>query len=430
MTTALQAIAFKAQTHPKHRFGNLSRLLDEDLLYRSWGQLKKDAAPGVDGLTAKVFKQNLSLNVSSLVDELKSGRYRTKAIKRIHIPKASGQTRALGLPAVRDKLCQHGVASVLSSIWEQDFLPNSYGYRPNKSAHGAVYSLRENLQMGRYGYIVEADIKGFFDTVDHSWLKKMLEHRIDDKRFVNLINQWLKVDIIEEGKASLKAEEGTPQGGVISPVLANIYLHYVLDLWFSKVVQPRLKRKAMLIRYCDDFVVAFQSKRDAENFYKVLPKRLNKFGLAIAPEKTQLIEFSRFKPGRKRCFTFLGFDFYWNINQRGYAILRRKTTRAKQRDSMTLMTAWIKANRHKKIRVLLPCLQRKLIGFSNYFGIIDNSASVVKYYFHMSHTLLKWLNRRSQLSSYNWSSFRQVLEVYNIYYPKVRKLKVVVDWYR
>ena len=283
--------------------------------------------------------------------------------------------------------------------------------------------------MGRYGYIVEAEIKGFFDTVDHSWLKKMLEHRIDDKRFLNLIGQWLKVDIVEEGKVSLKAEEGTPQGGVISPVLANIYLHYVLDLWFSKVVQPRLKGKAMLIRYCDDFVVAFESKQDAEAFYEVMPKRLEKFGLSIAPEKTQLIAFSRFKPGRKRCFTFLGFDFYWNINQRGYPILRRKTSRDKQRDALTLMTAWIKANRHKKIRVLLPCIKRKLIGFSNYFGIIDNSASVVKYYHYMVHNLLKWLNRRSQLRSYNWTGFRQVLEECGIRYPKVRKPKVVVDWY-
>ena len=185
----------------------------------------------------------------------------------------------------------------------------------------------------------------------------------------------------------------------------------------------------MLIRYCDDFVVAFQSKRDAENFYEVLPKRLKKFGLAIAPEKTQLIPFSRFKPGRKRCFTFLGFDFYWNINQRGHAILRRKTTRVKQCDSMTLMTAWIKANRHKKIRVLLPCIKRKLIGFSNYFGIIDNSTSVVKYYHHMVHTLLKWLNRRSQSSSYNWTGFRQLLQEYGIQYPRVRKPRVVVDWY-
>lgn len=185
----------------------------------------------------------------------------------------------------------------------------------------------------------------------------------------------------------------------------------------------------MLIRYCDDFVVAFESRQDAESFYKVLPKRLNKFGLSIAPEKTQLLQFSRFKPGRKRYFTFLGFDFYWNINNRGYAILRRKTSRAKQRDSMTLMTAWIKANRHKKIRVLLPCIKRKLTGFSNYFGIIDNSMSIVRYYYHMVNTLLKWLNKRSQLKSYNWTGFRQLLKEYAIQYPRVKKPRVAVDWY-
>lgn len=429
MKTKLEAIAFKASTHPKHRFRNMSQLLDVGLFKRSWGQLKKDTAPGVDGLTAKVFKQQLSEHIITLVDELKADRYRTNPIKRIHIPKASGKTRPLGLPTLKDKLCQHGVASILNSIWEQDFLPNSYGYRPKKSAHGAIYSLRENLQKGRYSYIVEADIKGFFDTVDHGWLMKMLEHRIDDKRFLKLINQWLKVDIIEDDKAMLKAEEGTPQGGVISPVLANIYLHYVLDLWFSKVVKPRLNRKAMLIRYCDDFVVAFESKQDAERFFKVLPQRLKKFGLDIAPEKTQLLQFSRFYPERKKCFTFLGFDFYWNISHKGYAILRRKTTRNKQRNAMSLMTAWIKANRHKKISVLLPCLKRKLIGFSNYFGIIDNSQSVVKYYFHMLRILFKWLNKRSQVSSYNWAGFNQLLSEYTIQYPKVRKPNVIIDWY-
>jgi len=429
MTTELQSIAYKAKTHPEHRFSNLSQLLDEDLFYQSWGKLKKDAAPGVDGLTAKDFKQNLSLNVSTLVDELRTGRYRAESVKRIHIPKANGKTRPLGLPTVKDKLCQHGVATVLNHIWEQDFLPYSYGYRPQKSAHGAVVSLCANVQYGRFGYAVEADIKGFFDTVNHDMLKEMLAQRIDDKRLLRLIGQWLKSKTVEGGQVSESTGKGTPQGSSISPVLANIYLHNVLDLWFEHMVKPKLKGKAMLIRYADDFVVTFQYRNDAVRFYKALPKRLSKYGLEVAPEKTRLMRLSRFHPGKERSFIFLGFNFYWDIDRNGNARFRRKTAKAKQKFTMKNFTEWIKKYRHTKLKYLLPKLKRKIVGFSNYFGLVDNSVSLAQVYDHVLHSLFKWLNRRSGKRSCNWCQLKQKLAAYAIIAPKVRKSKIKIDWY-
>jgi RNA-directed DNA polymerase len=286
MTTELQAVAYKARTHPNHIFQNLSSLLDERLMYESWGQLKKHSAPGIDDVVAERYAKKLSTNVKELVQKLKSGSYRANRIKRVYLDKPTGGQRPLGLPTLEDKLVQQSVAQILGHIYEADFLPNSYGYRPNKRAHGAIHSLRLNLQYRGYGYIVEADIKGFFDTMDHDWLSKMLQQRIDDARLLSLIQQWMKAEVVEPSGRVVKPSEGTPQGGVISPQLANIYLHYVLDLWFERVVKPRCKGRAMMIRYCDDFVVAFQLRDEAEAFYRVLPKRLGKFNLAISPEKT------------------------------------------------------------------------------------------------------------------------------------------------
>ncbi|XP_014680338.1 PREDICTED: putative uncharacterized protein YkfC, partial [Priapulus caudatus] len=306
MTTTLHDIAFKARSHPRHCFQNLYGLLKTDLLYQSWGQLNKQAASGIDGITPSKYESSLFENIQRLDEQLKAKRYRANTIKRVYIPKANGKQRPLGLPTVDDKVVQQSVSQILQTIWEADFLPNSYGYRPAKSAHQAVHSLALNLQYKGYGYIVEADIKGFFDHMDHDWLVKMLEQRIDDKALLTLIKQWLKARVKSPDGRVQRSTSGTPQGGVISPVLANIYLHYVLDLWFEKQVKPRLQGRAMLIRYADDFVIAFQFQREAERFYRVLPKRLNKFGLSVAEDKTRLMRFSRFRPGRKHSFQFLG----------------------------------------------------------------------------------------------------------------------------
>jgi group II intron reverse transcriptase/maturase len=429
MTTELYAIAQKAHSQPKYRFQNLNNLLNTELLYESWQQLNKQAAAGLDGISIAAYQACLAENITRLTDCLKHKLYRASAIKRVFIPKSNGKLRPLGLPTVEDKVVQQGVSQILQSIWEQDFLPNSYGYRPNKSAHQALQSLKLNLQFKGYGYIVEADIKGFFDNMDHDWLQRMLEQRIDDKALLNVIKQWLKARVKTPDGDMSKSESGTPQGGVISPVLANIYLHYVIDLWFEKKVKPRLNGRAMLIRYADDFVVAFQLSNDADRFYQVLPKRLKKFGLDVAPDKTHLKRFSRFKPGRKRNFQFLGFEHYWSQDVNGKPRLRQRTAPKKQKCALSEYYQWIKMNRSTPLRELIPILKRKLTGFRNYFGLPDNSRSLSQLYYHVIGSLYKWLNRRSQRKSYNWSNFKDMLRYFQIAPIRVSKRFVIVDWY-
>lgn len=429
MTTALHAIAFKAQTHPKHRFQNLYGLLDSDLLVQSWGQLNKQSAPGIDGKTVDDYRPRLMSHIDRLSGLLQQKQYRAADIKRVYIPKSNGGQRPLGLPTLDDKIVQQGVSQILQSLWEPDFQRCSYGYRPNKSAHQAVHSLLLNLQFKGYGYIVEADIKGFFDNMSHKWLMKMLAQRIDDKALLSLIGQWLKARVREPGQGAIKPASGTPQGGVISPVLANIYLHYALDLWFEKQVKPKLQGRAMLIRYADDFVVAFQYRDDARRFYQVLPQRLAKFDLQVAPEKTHLKRFSRFHPSRRRAFQFLGFEFYWDRDRNGEPRLRRVTAPKKHKSLLKSLYDWIKQNRHKRLNSLMPALRRKLTGFRNYFGLPDNSRSVSRIYDFVLTTLYKWLNRRSQRSSFNWHSFKDMLRYYQFTPLRVSKRHLAVDWY-
>ena len=371
MKTTLLSIAIKAHTHPKHRFQNLYGMLDADFLNQSWGQLNKKAAAGIDGISIAKYRTKLPENIQRLTQQLRNKSFRAADIKRVFIPKANGKQRPLGLPTVDDELVQQGVSQILQNIWEQDFLPNSYGYRPNKSAHKAVHSLRLNLQFKGYGYIVEADVKGFFDNMNHDWLMKMLEQRIDDKSLLGLIKQWLKARIKSPDGCFHKPESGTPQGGVISPVLANIYLHYALDLWFEKTVKPRMEGRAMLIRYADDFVVAFQYWIDADNFNRVLP-------------------------GRKRNFQFLGFEFYWSLDTNRKPIVRRYTAPKKLKAAMSEFYQWIKYNRSRPLKETMPILKRKLMGFQNYFGLPDNSRSLSRLSYYVLRSLYQWLNRRSQ----------------------------------
>ena len=429
VTTKLSAIALKAQTHPKHRFQNLYGLLNSDLLVQSWGQINKQSAAGIDGVRPEDFKQRLPENIDRLSQQLKQKTFRVGDIKRVYIPKSNGKLRPLGLPIMDDKVVQQGVSQILESIWEQDFLPNSYGYRPHKSAHQAIHSLQLNLQYKGYGYIVEADIKGFFDNMDHQWLMSMLSQRIEDKALLNLINQWLKARVKTPEHGFVKSTSGTPQGGVISPILANIYLHYALDIWFEKRVKPNLKGRAMLIRYADDFVVAFQYRDEAREFYRELPKRLKKFNLDVAPEKTHLKRFSRFHPGKLSSFQFLGFEFYWDKDLKGEPRLRRRTAAKNHKATRQAFYDWIKLNRHKRLNHFMPALKRKLMGFGNYFGLPDNSRSLNDVYNFVLHTLYKWLNRRSQRRSLNWQGFKDMLRYFQITPLRVSKRHVVVDWY-
>ena len=325
MPSSLNGIANRARSHRKHRFGNLYGELNESFLAESYRQMNPKAAPGVDRLSYRDYGEALAKNIHELVDRLKRKAYRTRRVRRRHIPKGKGKTRPLGILVMDDKVVQTGAARRLSAIWEADFLDCSYAYRPKRNAHGAVRALSEGLQYGKYGYVVEADIKSYFPSIEHEWLIKMLEERIDDQAFLRLIRKWLKARILEEDGKITEPATGTPQGGVVSAVLANIYLHYVLDLWFELRVKRQGRGQAMLIRYADDFVCAFQYESDARAFYEELPERLSKFGLRIAPEKTRILRFSRFDLTGKNRFEFLGFEFRWDRSRQGKPSVKRRT---------------------------------------------------------------------------------------------------------
>jgi group II intron reverse transcriptase/maturase len=306
MRTSLQGIAQKAKRLKNYRFRNLYRMLHYNALVEAWKTNNKKAAAGVDKITAQEFAKELKQNLAEIAEQLKRKRYRAKLVRRVDIPKGEGKTRPLGIPTIADKLVQSAAAKILEAIYEQDFCQTSYGYRPNLSAHTAIKDLSKELNFGDYCYIVEADIKGFFQNINHSWLIKMLEQRIDDRAFLGLIKKWLQAGILKQDGEIEHPITGSPQGGIISPILANIYLHYVLDLWFEKVVKPHCEGEAYLCRYCDDFVCSFRYKKDAAKFYLALPKRLGKFGLEQAEEKTQIVEFNRWQREQKRSFEFLG----------------------------------------------------------------------------------------------------------------------------
>ncbi len=323
--TFLRGIANKARTQQRHRFRDLYRCLNEELIYHAWKSLNKGAASGVDKVTADAYTEDLQGNIQRLVERLKTKRYRTKLVRRVYIPKENGKQRPLGIPALEDRLVQSAVTKVLTAIYEQDFLDCSYGYRAGRSAHDAVSELTRELQFGPYHTVVEADIRGFFDHMDHDWLLEMLERRIDDRAFLGLIRKWLKAGILDTDGEVVHPQTGTPQGGIVSAILANVYLHYALDLWFERVVKKSCQGKAVLVRYADDWICAFQHEDDAQRFYQALAKRLKKFGLEIAEEKTNKLAFSRHCLRKGQRFIFVGFEFYWESDRKGQPRVKRRT---------------------------------------------------------------------------------------------------------
>ena len=426
----LRGIAYKAKTQPTYRFRDLSREVNKTHLKNSFRKLNKKAASGVDYVTYKDYKGNFESNIDGLVERLKQGSYRARLVKRKHIPKGGGKTRALGLPVLEDKLLQTACTEILSALYEQDFYPFSYGYRPRRSARQAADDLVVRMQFGRFGYVVEADIKGFFNHIDHTLLLEMLAQRIDDKRFLRLISKWLKAGILEEDKSISYPEEGTPQGGSISPILANLYLHHALDEWFEKVVKPHCKGDAIICRYADDFVCAFQYAEDAEKFYKVLPKRLAKYNLEVAEDKTNKLCFSRFKPGLKNRFCFLSFEFYWEIDKQGKPRLFRRTGRERLQTARRNLAEYIKANRHLKTSVLIASLSRKLKGHYQYFGVVGNLAGLIKVKNDVVELLYKWLNRRSGRKSCTWERLKRIIDYNPLPMPvcTARPAKARVWW--
>jgi group II intron reverse transcriptase/maturase len=416
--TSLLGIAKKARSERRYRFRNLYRELDERMLHDSWRLIRKDAAYGVDRVSAAEYEANLEENIRQLVERLKRKRYRAKLVRRHYIPKGDGKLRPLGIPAIEDKLLQLAVKRLLEAIYEQDFLSCSYGYRPRVGALEAVDQLTVKLQFGGYQQVVEADIKGFFDNLSHEWLLRMLAERIDDQAILRLIKKWLKAGVLDTDGKVLRPEGGTPQGGIISPILANVYLHYALDLWFEKVFQRSCKGEAFLIRYADDFVCGFGREEDAQRFYSELEERLRKFGLELAAAKTRVMPFSRYRRG-ETSFDFLGFEFRWGTDRKGQARLQRRTARKKFRGSVKRVAEWCKKNRHLRVKEQFRRLNAKLRGYYNYYGVNGNYASLNEFYHLLQRLHLKWLNRRSQRPSYTWEGYYALRQHFALARPHI-----------
>ena len=419
MQTSLRGIAKRAKSSPKHRFGNLFSLLNEENLRWCFPQLNRKAAPGVDAVDYNAFEADLGGNIALIVDDLKEGRYKAKLVRRRYIPKPGG-LRPLGIPTVGDKVVQTAAALILSAIFEQDFLPCSHGYRRGKGPQRAALELSKRLHRGRFRWVVDADIKGFFDHIDHEWMMRMLEQRIDDQRFLGLIRKWLKAGILEEDGQVIYPVTGTPQGGIVSAVLANIYLHFALDLWFEKVVKPRCRGDVMLMRFADDFVCCFQYHEDVQRFYSVLGKRLEKFKLELSVGKTQILKFTRFETENSEFFTFLGFEFRWDLSRTGKPLVKMRTSKKKFRAALSAILVWIKKERSRLgTAALLAKLKQKLQGHYNYYGVCGNYEMLRKFYYQVCWITFKWLNRRSQRKSCNWEGFKEMLKHSLIPRPRI-----------
>lgn len=408
VSSTLSALRAKAEQNPKHRFRSLHRLLDRQMLVEAFKHLKRKAAPGIDGVTHAEYAKDLDRNLEDLEKRLKEGRYRARNVKRRWIAKpGSSKRRPLGIPALEDKIVQQAVKMILESIWEVDFVEESIGYRVGKGARQASLDLREALNGGEYRWVVEADIRSFFDHIDHGWMVRMLETRIADRKLIRLIVKWLKAGVLEEDGQTVHPATGTPQGGVISPVLANIYLHFVQDLWIDRVVNREAKGRVLFRRYADDSIVCFEREEDARAYLRVLPERLSKFGLRIAEEKSSLVKFDRWDPDRSGRFTFLGFDFFWarTIRNPNASAVKRRTNREKYRASLRALKEWIKRARNLPLTDILAVLRRKLQGYWNYYGVRGNAVMLGKYQWEVRRLLYKWLNRRSQRRSMTWAVF-------------------------
>jgi RNA-directed DNA polymerase len=416
--TTLRGIADKAKKSRKHKFQDLYRFLDHDYLRECFYELKKNAAPGVDRVDFYEYQENLEANLAALVVRLRKGRYRAKLVRRKVILKPNGKPRPLGILCTEEKIVQAGATRILTAIYEADFLECSYGYRPKRGALGAVRELTQALQFGPFGWIVEADIQGFFDNIDHDWLMRMLAQRIADRKFLQLIRKWLKAGVLDTTGLVTNPATGTPQGGIISPILANVYLHYTLDLWFDKIVRRSCKGRAKIVRYADDFVCAFQYRHEAEDFYEELGKRLLKFKLALAPKKTRLLRFSRFQVGRGY-FEFLGFEFRWGKNRKGNPQVWRTTAKNKLKTAIANFTDWIKRARSLGNLRIFKTLKLKYQGYWNYYGVIGNIKRLEEFYYITTGILFKWLNRRSQRRSYDWDAFNKALVWYRIPGPRI-----------
>jgi RNA-directed DNA polymerase len=428
VATKLHRIAEKARKEPGFKFTSLYHLMNEELLRGCFKRLRVDAAAGIDKMTKDMYAENLDANLSDLIDRLHRMAYIPQPVRRKYIPKpGSTKQRPLGITCFEDKLVQAGLVRIMESVYEQDFIEDSYGFRPSRSCHNALKALSQTVENHPVNHIVEADIKGFFDNVSQEWLMKFLAHRIGDKRIQRMVKRFLRAGVAEDGSVTI-SDEGTPQGGVISPLLANIYLHYALDLWFEKVYRKSCMGYARIIRYADDFVVCFQYKPDAERFREELGKRLGKFGLEVEPTKTKVMEFGRFavqnarkRRGRAETFDFLGLTHYCGTRKDGKGFrMKRVTARKKFIAKLKIFKEWLKKARNLKTKELWETARAKLRGHYNYYGVTDNLRGIVRFGREVEKLLFKWLNRRGKRKCLNWARFCEMLKRFPLPKPRIR----------
>jgi RNA-directed DNA polymerase len=424
--TVQQRIAELARERPDECFTALNHYLTVDWLRAAYERVKPDGAPGVDGQTWSNYGRNLEENLRQLLNRVKGGSYFAPPVKRVHIPKGDGrETRAIGMPAIEDKVLQRAIVMLLEPIFEQDFMPFSYGFRPKRSAQEALACIWSQCMNQGTEWILEVDIRKYFDTLKKEWLRKFLDRRVRDGVIRCLIGKWLAAGVWEKGQLSYP-EDGTPQGGVVSPILSNLYLHEVLDCWYVREVKPRMKGRTFLVRFADDMILGFENKEDAEKVYRVLFKRFGKYGLSLHPEKTRLVPFG---PPRKwddrqpngpkpGTFDFLGFTHYWGKSRTGRWIIRRKTMRKRFRRGLLAISQWCRENLHKPMLVQVEQLGRKLKGHFGYYGLTGNYLSLQRFRWEAIKIWRRWLARRGDPKGMTWERMNRLLAFY--YIPEAR----------
>jgi group II intron reverse transcriptase/maturase len=402
-------------------------LIDVEFLHEAFRRTRKDGATGVDGQTGKAYEENLEENLKSLLERFKSGRYQAPPVRRTYVPKGDGgsQQRAIGIPTFEDKLLQRAVTMVLEAVYEQDFSNCSHGYRPGRSAHTALTELWQELMAMGGGWVLELDIKSFFDSLSHSSLRQILDQRVRDGVLRRTIDKWLAAGVLEGDKLN-HPDAGTPQGGVVSPCLANVYLHDALDKWFEEDVKPRLRGRACMLRFADDAVLVFSNEDDARRVLDVLPKRLGKYGLTLHPTKTRLLYFrpplvggKKERDTGKQSFDFLGFTHYWARSRRGYWVVKRKTASSRFSRALKRASEWLRSVRHRPVAWQHEQLVRKLRGHDNYYGVANNYAALSRLRYEVARLWRKWLDRRSDKARMAWDRFSRLLRRYPLPTPVV-----------
>ena len=427
MQTKLNLITEHTIKDKNFKFTSLAHLLNENSLKECFHRLKKNKAPGQDKVTYEEYEAYLNTNIQKLVKRMKAGKYYPQPARRVYIPKGEGKKRPLGIPALEDKIVQMGITRILNAIFEPNFLDCSYGFRTGRNCHQALKQLDNSIMTKPVNHIIDADIRSFFDNVDHGWMMRMLEEKIADKNLLKIIGKFLKAGVMEEGEF-YPTEEGTPQGGLISPTLSNIYLHYVVDLWIEKIIKRDRQGYVELLRYCDDLVILVQHKKEAEEILVGLEERLNKFGLDLSKEKTRLIDFGRYarinaekKDKKPDTFDFLGFTHFCDKTRKGSFKVGRKTKKKKLNTSLKEMKGWLKSVRNAiKIREWWKVLAAKLRGHYEYYGISGNHSSISVFYRQTCKLVFKWINRRSQKKSMNWKQFINYLKCHPLPLPKIK----------